>query len=200
MTDLNTYFDLVSGRSKFPCSLGSLGGFVNFRNSGQRGSVKEFTLSLESILSGLKDIRSNLKEFSSMTRYVEKEWRDNGSKYFTDLILNSMITVQTKPCFTTFSKIINWATEKDYSDYDDNAIDLSSESLNVTIEKIENLALSFSPNEHAKKKRIINAVKPLEAQLLSKPFLLSQVSQAQVKPVLCVSKQKPRGSFLKPIV
>lgn len=172
MTDLNTYFDSVSGQSKFPCSLGSLGGFVNFRNSGQRGSVKEFTLSLESILSGLKDIRSNLKEFSSMTRYVEKEWRDNGSKYFADLILNSMITVQTKPCFTTFSKIINWATEKDFSDYDDNAIDLSSESLNVTIEKIENLALSFSPNEHAKKKRIINAVKPLEAQLLSKPFLL----------------------------
>lgn len=172
MTDLNTYFDSVSGQSKFPCSLGSLGGFVNFRNSGQRGSVKEFTLSLESILSGLKDIRSNLKEFSSMTRYVEKEWRDNGSKYFTDLILNSMITVQTKPCFTTFSKIINWATEKDFSDYDDNAIDLSSESLNVTIEKIENLALSFSPNDHAKKKRIINAVKPLEAQLLSKPFLL----------------------------
>jgi hypothetical protein len=61
MTDLNTYFDSVSGQSKFPCSLGSLGGFVNFRNSGQRGSVKEFTLSLESILSGLKDIRSNLK-------------------------------------------------------------------------------------------------------------------------------------------
>ncbi|WP_418357916.1 McrB family protein [Shewanella basaltis] len=172
MTDLNTYFDSVSGQSKFPCSLGSLGGFVNFRNSGQRGSVKEFTLSLESILSGLKDIRSNLKEFSSMTRYVEKEWRDNGSKYFTDLILNSMITVQTKPCFTTFSKIINWATEKDFSDYDDNTIDLSSQSLNVTIEKIENLALSFSPNEHAKKKRIINAVKPLEAQLVSKPFLL----------------------------
>ena len=172
MTDLNTYFDSVSGQSKFPCSLGSLGGFVNFRNSGQRGSVKEFTLSLESILSGLKDIRSNLKEFSSMTRYVEKEWRDNGSKYFTDLILNSMITVQTKPCFTTFSKIINWATEQDFSDYDDNVIDLSSESLNVTIEKIENLALSFSANEHTKKKRKANAAKPLEALLLSKPFLL----------------------------
>lgn len=172
MTDLNTYFDSVSGQSKFPCSLGSLGGFVNFRNSGQRGSVKEFTLSLESILSGLKDIRANLKEFSTMTRYVEKEWRDNGSKYFTDLILNSMITVQTKPCFTTFSKIINWATEKDSSDYDDNVIDLSSEALNATIEKIEYLALSFSPNEHAKKKRKTSTVKPLETQFLSKPFLL----------------------------
>lgn len=172
MTDLNTYFDSVSEQSKFPCSLGSLGGFINFRNSGQRGSVKEFTLSLESILSGLKDIRDNLKEFSTMTRYVEKEWRDNGSKYFTDLTLNSMITVQTKPCFTTFSKIINWATEKEPSDYDDNVIDLSSEALNATIEKIEYLALSFSPNEYAKKKRKISTVKPLETQLLSKPFLL----------------------------
>lgn len=195
MTDLNTYFDSVSGQSKFPCSLGSLGGFVNFRNSGQRGSVKEFTLSLESILSGLKDIRSNLKEFSSMTRYVEKEWRDNGSKYFTDLILNSMITVQTKPCFTTFSKIINWATEKDFSDYDDNAIDLSSESLNVTIEKIENLALSFSPNEHAKKKRIINAVKPLEAQLLSKPFLLLAGISGTGKTRFVREQAKTSGQF-----
>lgn len=195
MTDLNTYFDSVSGQSKFPCSLGSLGGFVNFRNSGKRGSVKEFTLSLESILSGLKDIRSNLKEFSSMTSYVEKEWRDNGSKYFTNLILNSMITVQTKPCFTTFSKIINWATEKDFSGYDDNAIDLSSESLNVTIEKIENLALSFSPNEHAKKKRRINAVKPLEAQLLSKPFLLLSGISGTGKTRFVREQAKTSGQF-----
>ncbi|WP_235866084.1 McrB family protein [Vibrio paracholerae] len=195
MTDLNTYFDSVSGQSKFPCSLGSLGGFVNFRNSGQRGSVKEFTLSLESILSGLKDIRSNLKEFSSMTRYVEKEWRDNGSKYFTDLILNSMITVQTKPCFTTFSKIINWATEKVFSDYDDNVIDLSFESLSVTIEKIENLALSFSPNEHAKKKRKTNAVKPLEAQLLSKPFLLLAGISGTGKTRFVREQAKTSGQF-----
>jgi|GEM_PF-4201346 len=195
MTDLNTYFDSVSGQSKFPCSLGSLGGFVNFRNSGQRGSVKEFTLSLESILSGLKDIRSNLKEFSSMTRYVEKEWRDSGSKYFTDLILNSMITVQTKPCFTTFSKIINWATEKDFSDYDDNVIDLSPESLNVTIDKIENLALSFSPNEHAKKKRNTNVVKPLEAQLLSKPFLLLAGISGTGKTRFVREQAKTSGQF-----
>ncbi|OFI87342.1 restriction endonuclease [Vibrio cholerae] len=130
-----------------------------------------------------------------MTRYVEKEWRDNGSKYFTDLILNSMITVQTKPCFTTFSKIINWATEKDFSDYDDNAIDLSSESLNVTIEKIENLALSFSPNEHAKKKRIINAVKPLEAQLLSKPFLLLAGISGTGKTRFVREQAKTSGQF-----
>src|SRR5690554_6781890 len=195
MTDLNTYFDSVSEQSKFPCSLGSLGGFINFRNSGQRGSVKEFTLSLESILSGLKDIRDNLKEFSTMTRYVEKEWRDNGSKYFTDLILNSMITVQTKPCFTTFSKIINWATEKDPSDYDDNVIDLSSEALNATIEKIEYLALSFSPNEHAQKKRKISTVKPLETQLLSKPFLLLAGISGTGKTRFVREQAKSSGQF-----
>lgn len=195
MTDLNTYFDLVSEQSKFPCSLGSLGGFINFRNSGQRGSVKEFTLSLESILSGLKDIRDNLKEFSTMTRYVEKEWRDNGSKYFTDLILNSMITVQTKPCFTTFSKIINWATEKEPSDYDDNVIDLSSEALNATIEKIEYLALSFSPNEHVQKKRKISTVKPLETQLLSKPFLLLAGISGTGKTRFVREQAKTSGQF-----
>jgi len=172
MTDLNTYFDLVSGQSKFPCGLGSSGGFVNFRNSGQRGSVKEFTLSLESVLSGLKDISSNLNEFSSMTRYVEKEWRDNGSKHFSDLALNSMITVQTKPCFTTFSKIIDWATEKNCSEYDDNVIDLSPISLNTTIEKIEHLALSFSPKIRAENKIKTLLINRLDSSLLSKPFLL----------------------------
>ncbi|RBM71296.1 restriction endonuclease [Vibrio paracholerae] len=130
-----------------------------------------------------------------MTRYVEKEWRDNGSKYFTDLILNSMITVQTKPCFTTFSKIINWATEKVFSDYDDNVIDLSFESLSVTIEKIENLALSFSPNEHAKKKRKTNAVKPLEAQLLSKPFLLLAGISGTGKTRFVREQAKTSGQF-----
>ncbi|WP_241764418.1 MULTISPECIES: McrB family protein [unclassified Pseudoalteromonas] len=172
MTDLNTYFDLVSGQSKFPCGLGSSGGFVNFRNSGQRGSVKEFTLSLESVLSGLKDISSNLNEFSSMTRYVEKEWRDNGSKHFSDLALNSMITVQTKPCFTTFSKIIDWATEKKSSEYDDNVIDLSPISLNTTIEKIEHLALSFSPKIRAENKIKTLLINRLDSSVLSKPFLL----------------------------
>ena len=172
MTDLNTYFDLVSGQSKFPCGLGSSGGFVNFRNSGQRGSVKEFTLSLESVLSGLKDISSNLNEFSSMTRYVEKEWRDNGSKHFSDLALNSMITVQTKPCFTTFSKIIDWATEKNSSEYDDNVIDLSPLSLNTTIEKIEHLALSFSPKTRAENKIKTLLINQLDSSVLSKPFLL----------------------------
>ncbi|MGI2153839.1 McrB family protein [Shewanella oncorhynchi] len=171
MIDLNEYFSLTSESSKFSCSLGRKGGFVNFSNSGQRGSVKEFTLSLDSILSGLKDIKDNLDIFQSLTRYVEKDWRDNGSNYFNDLILNSMITVQTKPCFTTFSKIISWANNVEYSSYDDNKIDLTETSLDKAIQKLEDLSLSFTPSTT----HLLKHIRILESEsivLLPKPFVL----------------------------
>lgn len=123
-------------------------------------------------MSGLQDMVSNLSSFHTMTNYVEKDWRDTGSKFFTDLTLNSMITVQTKPCFTTFSKIINWATEKDFSEYDDNIIDLSDESLNTTISKLQSLALSFSPMELDEIKPPFGAGMQINLHTLSKPFLL----------------------------
>lgn len=72
MQDLNDYFSAVTENSKFPCTLGNVGGFVNFRNSGQRGSVKEFTISLESVLSGLRDIKNNISAFQNLSHYVEK--------------------------------------------------------------------------------------------------------------------------------
>lgn len=172
MIELNEYFNKITDKSKFPCSLGSKGGFINFQNSGQRGSVKEFTLSLESILSGLKDIKNNLSAFQGLTRYVEKDWRDHGARFFNDLILNSMITVQTKPCFTTFSKIINWANEVEYSLYDDNQIDLSEKAIDITIEKLENLSILFTPSvpEHSTFNSKLQ--KKSFSVPLSKPFLL----------------------------
>lgn len=144
MQDLNSYFSSVSAESNFQCNLGELGGFINFTNSGQRG-VKEFTLSLKSILNGLQDIVDNINAFENHSTYVEKSWRDLGSKYFTDLVLQSMITVQTKPCFTTFSKVISWANDIDPSEHDDNTIDLRVESLNNTITKIKALSHEFTP-------------------------------------------------------
>jgi hypothetical protein len=196
MTELNEYFEAVSGNSKFPCNLGNLGGFVNFRNSGQRGSAKEFTLSLESILSGLKDIKSNLEVFKKLTRYVEKDWRDNGSKYFTDLILNSMITVQTKPCFTTFSKIINWATDAKITDYDDNLIDLSSASIDTAIRKVESLSLSFSPQNHTtpQTKITINSIN-IHSSYLPKPFLLLAGISGTGKTRFVREQAKTSGQF-----
>ena len=143
MQDLNDYFTSVSTDSNFQCNLGELGGFINFTNSGQRG-LKEFTLSLKTILAGLQDMVNNINIFADHSSYVEKEWRDL-STHFTDLILRSMITVQTKPCFTTFSKVINWANDVEISEYNDNHINLEINSLNNAITKVKELSYSFTP-------------------------------------------------------
>ncbi|MBH0064412.1 McrB family protein [Psychrobacter sp. SZ93C1] len=144
MQDLNGYFSSVSSASNFQCKLGELGGFINFTNSGQRG-LKEFTVSLKSILTGLQDIIDNMNAFENHSIYVEKDWRDLGSKYFTDLVLQSMITVQTKPCFATFSKVISWANDVDPLEHDDNIIDLRVDSLKNAIAKIKALSHEFTP-------------------------------------------------------
>lgn len=169
MMDLYQYLSETSKTSKFPCDIGDTGGYVNFRNSGQRGSVKEFTLSLSTMISGLKDIRTNLDNFSNMSTYVEQNWRDSGTAFFTDLSLKSMITVQTKPCFTTFSKIINWANS--INEYDDNKILLTEVALDTAIKKLEVLSLSYTPKERS------SSVPNKEFNwtskgVLSKPFLL----------------------------
>jgi hypothetical protein len=168
MNSLQDFFKSVESSSKFSCEIGETGGYINFRNSGQRGSVKEFTISLESILSGLEDIKSNLHVFSKLESYIEGQWRDAGAKYFSDLALNSIITVQTKPCFTTFSKIINWANGN--NNYDDSKIFLSNESLDTTIAALKNLSNQFSPkNTNTTTTRIPNSNNII---LVSKPFLL----------------------------
>lgn len=166
MQDLNKYFSSVSLESKFECNLGNSGGFINFKNSGQRGGFKEFTISLETVLKGLEDIVNNIEHFKNHSKYIEGEWRNLGSKYFTDLVLKSMITVQTKPCFTTFSKIISWANNLDPTEYNDNIIDLRIESLNNAIVKIQELSSNFTPNYPMK------FIPNTTNIFLSKPFLL----------------------------
>jgi hypothetical protein len=198
MLELNEYLNAVSNQSKFPCSVGSKGGFINLRNSGKRGSVKEFTLSLESILSGLKDIKENLTAFQTLTSYVENEWRDNGAEYFSDLALNSMITVQTKPCFTSFSKIINWANNIDPHLYDDQKIDLSNESIDTAIKRIEDLSLEFTPSGSKSSRSNQKSDKDIfnpQVTLLPKPFLLLAGISGTGKTRFVREQAKATGSF-----
>ena len=136
---LNTNFN----DSKFSAELGHSGGTLTFSNSGQRGGVKYFTLSLESICSIFIDIQNNLSEFSSHKKYVEKEWRDLGSKYYNDGPANALSTVQTKPLFSTLSKILNIANNE-YVD-PDNEINLSDTTLTNTIALLKNLISEFTP-------------------------------------------------------
>lgn len=143
--DLSAYLTAVSTGDE-TAELGVSGGFINFSNSGKRGGVKkEFTLSLESILTGFQDIESHISAFATAQNYAEAQWRDLGSK-FTDAPLFAMVQVQTKPVFILFSKIIFWATGQDKATFSNEKIDISPSSIQTTINKLNQVISAFSPS------------------------------------------------------
>lgn len=107
--DIVEYLDRKNLASKFKVKFNRVGGNITFSNSGKSGQIKEFTLSIESFINTLNDIIYNINIFKGHLVYSEKEWRDLGSRYFLDGPTNTLSTVQTKPLFTTLSKIITWA-------------------------------------------------------------------------------------------
>ena len=134
--------------SKFVAVLAKRGGYITFSNSGKGGDRKFFTLSLDSFLQILKDISSNLNAFHGHEEYVEREWRDLGSRFYQDPAANAMCTVQTKPMFVTLSKIIMWANDINLGILDpEQRISLTLNHINGAILKVENLASSFAPAE-----------------------------------------------------
>lgn len=146
MKDLYSFLDLTSNQSDFKANLSNRGGFITFSNSGRRGGVKYFQIGLDNLLQTLKDILENLEVFADLTDYVEKSWRDNGSAYFTDPVANANSTVQTKPLFSTLSKIIIWANQPDLDSINpDSQIILTEDSLSKAIEKLEAIAETFRP-------------------------------------------------------
>ena len=106
---LKEYLESKNSSSSFTATQSDVGGNITFSNSGKRGTVKEFTLGLDSFITIIKDIKSNINSFRAHKNYIEKEWRDLGSEFYSDGPANAMSTVQTKPLFTTISKIIAWA-------------------------------------------------------------------------------------------
>lgn len=142
--------------SKFIAELSNKGGYITFSNSGKGGNKKFFTLSLESFLTCLKDILNNLSNFKGHEKYIESEWRDLGSKYYTDPAANAQCTVQTKPMFATLSKIIVWANSPKLDQLNpEDLIDLKNESLKNAIIKLTELSEAFTPNGFRKKSETI---------------------------------------------
>jgi hypothetical protein len=149
---LKEYLENKNITSAFAASFSDFGGNITFSNSGKRGSVKEFTLGLVSFISILKDINLNINLFIRHKNYVEKAWRDLGSEYYSDGPANAMSTVQTKPLFTTISKIIAWANSPKLDKIDtDQYIEIEDEYLQVTIEKLEKLAQLYLPKVESEK-------------------------------------------------
>lgn len=146
MKDLFSFLNNASDTSDFKAKLSERGGFITFSNSGRRGGIKFFQIGLDNILQTLKDILNHIEVFKNLTEYEETLWRNNGSEYFTDPVANANSTVQTKPLFSTLSKVIMWANQPklDYID-SDVEICLDKEAIEITIAKLEDVADSFKP-------------------------------------------------------
>jgi len=146
MKDLFSFLNNASDTSDFKAKLSERGGFITFSNSGRRGGIKFFQIGLDNILQTLKDILNHIEVFKNLTEYEETPWRNNGSEYFTDPVANANSTVQTKPLFSTLSKVVMWANQPKLDDIDSDAeICLDKETIEMTIAKLEDVADSFKP-------------------------------------------------------
>lgn len=128
--------------SKFKSVLSEKGGYITLSNT----SGKDFVLGLESFIVIFEDINDHLAEFSSIQDYVEREWRDTGSAYFSDSAANTMSTVQTKPLFTTLSKI-NSIANGAVPSYNDNKFIINPEYIDKSIRYIKDLLELYTPAE-----------------------------------------------------
>lgn len=145
---LKEYLERKNSSSSFTASISDVGGNITFSNSGKRGTVKEFTLGLDSFITIIKDIKLNIKSFKLHKSYVEKEWRDLCSEFYSDGPANAMSTVQTKPLFTTISKIIAWANSPELEHIDtDQFMEIEDVPLQNAIDKLTELAQLFLPKE-----------------------------------------------------
>lgn len=147
---LKAYLESKNSSSSFTATQSDVGGIITFSNSGKRGTVKEFTLGLDSFITIIKDIKSNINSFKLHKNYVEKEWRDLGSEFYSDGPANAMSTVQTKPLFTTVSKIIAWANSPELENIDtDQFMEIEDSTLQNAIDKLEKLAKLYLPKEES---------------------------------------------------
>ncbi len=143
-SDLSTFLNETSEHSKFSATLPTNGGYIEFSNT----SGKVFSLGLSSILTVLTDIYENINEFLPHIKYEEKIWRDLGAKYYTDKAANAMSTVQTKPLFSSLSKIINWANK--ITNNSDSNIALSEKNLSKAIQDIMLVVEEYTPSKSSK--------------------------------------------------
>ena len=128
----------------FPLSYKSTKGCFNISNSGRRVEAKEFSLSYESIISALNDIKNNIEHFSSV--YDESKWRAAAS-VFSDNTIKSFCGVQTKPFFETINKLISWANNLHHTD---GQMELSLKSISNLLDRLETIDCfdneSLNPN------------------------------------------------------
>lgn len=162
--ELHQYLSEKNKSSSFQASQSEIGGNITFSNSGKRGSVKEFTLGLDSFIKTFKDIKTHISDFSAIMNYDETSWRDTCSEHFTDGPANAMSTVQTKALFSTLSKIAAWANIPALEDINtDQHFAITPDNIDNTIQQLEKLAQDYIPIQ----KTIVPKQNPNNAQPLN---------------------------------
>lgn len=183
--DFNARVEKYNLVSKFKLRLGANGGYVTTSNSGKGGDIKHFTLSIESLLNTLNDIKNNISKFSAAKKYVEPTWRDLGPRYFTDGVVSTMSTVQTKPLFTILSKVINWANKVDVSqDTVDEFIDISNNKIDAAINAVSELLECYKPKQPIAKFK-------QKMEIAPKPFLVVEFINCTIKAKLKFPEKLP---------
>lgn len=146
MTKLSSFLIDTSIEDQFKASLSTRGGYITFSNSGRRGESKQFQISLDSLIITLRNISDNISIFKSLTKYDEREWREAGTKYFSDSVSNAMSSSQTKPFFVLLSKVIKWANNSNIKSLDtSNNIIIEKDALERTISRLNETANEFYP-------------------------------------------------------
>lgn len=144
MNNLSNF--LATEPSGFGAELGHKGGYIKFSNSGKRGGTKSFHISLDALAETLQNIRDHINKFEPLQTYEEKSWRDSGAEYFTNDVANATITVQTKPLFSTLSKLVKWANPDKYRGLStDNQIVITEETLSKTLQDLSLVIDLYTP-------------------------------------------------------
>lgn len=144
MNNLSNF--LATEPSEFGAELGHKGGYIKFSNSGKRGGIKSFHISLEALAETLQNIRDHINKFEPLQTYKEESWRDSGAECFTNDVANATITVQTKPLFSTLSKLVKWANPDKYIGLStDKQIVITEETLSKTLQDLSLVIDLYTP-------------------------------------------------------
>lgn len=144
MNNLSNF--LATEPSEFGAELGHKGGYIKFSNSGKRGGPKSFHISLEALAETLQDIQDHINKFQPLQTYEEKSWRDSGAECFTNDVAKATITVQTKPLFSTLSKLVKWANPDKYIGLStDDQIVITKDTLSKTLQDLSLVIDLYTP-------------------------------------------------------
>lgn len=161
---------LAKVNTSFKAELGTLGGYISFCNSGKRGGVKTFQASIDSFIKTIEDINNNISKFKHLEDYNEASWREAGESYFSDDVIKSLINVQTKPVFATFSKLMGWGSNTQPKNVSDDYFQITETTINDVLNKLKKLEnFYYSRNSFSK---ITFGKVPQHLTPLPKPFLL----------------------------